>query len=238
MPQPAHPTAPRAAVKPELVRKIETSPANRRKRVLHLKRKLAKTTKEHQRIAKSHGFYAIALTLTYGVGAMPSGKDVSTFLDKLRARLKRLGKPLLYTWVLECKRVCHYHLMVWLPRGMRLDSVVLARWWTHGHAQAEACQSPFRWSRYMAKSETKLHLPPGQRLFGCGGLDEVGEDAVRQACLPRWLQQVLPAFSRPRRCPGGGWVDILTGELFLSPYVWTSRGIVWRPESASRTPLD
>ncbi|MCU4119732.1 hypothetical protein [Variovorax sp. N23] len=229
MPQLSIPTAHRLVVKPDLVRKTETSPANHRKRILHLKRKLARITKEHWRMAKSHGLYAVALTLTYGVGSLPSGKDVSTFLDKLRARLRRLGKPLLYAWVLECKRAYHYHLMLWLPRGMRLDSELLARWWARGHTQAEMCQSPFRWSRYMAKSETKMHLPPGQRLFGCGGLDQAGEDAVRRACLPRWLQQALPVLSRPRRCPGGGWVDVLTGELFLCPYVWTPRGIIWRP---------
>lgn len=237
MPHSAPPSARYPGSAPVLVRKTATSPAQHRKRMRRLQHKFAKTIKEQRRIAKIHGLYAVALTLTYRPTQMPKGKDISSFLDKLRAKLKRGGKPLLYTWVLECKHAYHYHLMVWLPRGIRLERTLLERWWPHGYFEAEACRSPHRWGKYMAKSETKESLPAGQRLFGYGGLDQAGEDAVRRACLPRWLQQVLPVFSRPQRCRGGGWVDVLTGEVFISPYVWTPRGIKLRAGASVRMKL-
>lgn len=208
-----------------LVKKIETSPLKHKKRIQRLKRKLSAFVKEHGRMAKKHGLYAVALTLTYRPGDEPSGKHVSSLLDKLRAKLKRMSKPLLYVWTLERSAAYHYHLMIWLPRGIRLEQKQLTRWWTHGFSDAEACRSTFRWAKYIGKSETKEGVAKGLRLFGAGGLDMEGEDAMRFAGLPRWLQCVLPVLSRPKRIPRVGWVDILTGELFICPYVWTSRGM-------------
>lgn len=209
----------------ELVKKIETSPLKHKKRVQRLKRRLSTFVKEHSRMAKKHGLYAVALTLTYRPGDEPSGKHVSSLLDKLRAKLKRMTKPLLYVWTLERSAAYHYHLMIWLPRGMRLEQKQLMRWWPHGFSDAEACRSTFRWAKYIGKSETKEGVAKGLRLFGAGGLDTEGQDAVRFAGLPRWLQTLLPVLSRPRRIPKVGWVDMLTGELFACPYVWTSRGM-------------
>ncbi|WP_312843348.1 rolling circle replication-associated protein [Diaphorobacter nitroreducens] len=194
-----------------------------------MQRKIAKTALEQRRMAKAYGLYAVALTLTYKPSENPSGKDISRFLDKLRRKLKGLGIPLLYTWVLERQEAFHYHLQIWLPRGERLDAKSRERWWPHGRTQAELCRSPARWARYLSKSETKESLPPGVRFFGTGGLDDRGQETVRRACLPRWLQRELPVFARPRRRRGGGWVDILTGELYRSPYVWKPEGITRRP---------
>lgn len=208
-----------------LVKKIETSPLKHKKRVQRLKRKMSAFVKEHRRMSKIYGLYAVAITLTYPVGSVPSGKHVSSFIDKLRAKLKRMSKPLLYVWTLECATAYHYHLMIWLPRGMRLDPKLLTRWWPHGHSDAEMCRFVFRWAKYIAKPETKQGVAQGLRLFGAGGLDQEGQDAVRFAGLPRWLQGVLPVLSRPKRIPKVGWVDMLTGELFICPYVWTSRGM-------------
>ncbi|MCK7500314.1 MAG: hypothetical protein MZW92_66000 [Comamonadaceae bacterium] len=109
---------------------------------------------------------------------------------------------------------------------MRLPTELVARWWPHGHFDVEACRSVYRWSKYMAKSESKQKVPPSLRLFGSGGLDQAGSDAVQLAIAPTWLRRVLPVFARPRRCKrGGGWVDVLTGEIYRSPYVWSARGV-------------
>lgn len=204
---------------PGLVIKKETSPSKQRKRIRYLRRKLKAVTKEHVRMAKVHGLYAVALTLTYPESVTPSGKEVSALLDKLRAKLKRKGQPLLYTWVLERSRAYHYHLMVWLPRDMRLAPSLLQRWWPHGHHCVEQCESVSRWSKYMAKSETKETLRAGVRIFGCGGLDDAGKDAVRFACLPTWLRRQKPDIRHLLKRRGGGWVDTTTGEIYVCSWV-------------------
>ena len=85
--------------------------------------------------------------------------------------------------------------------------------------------------RYMAKFDSAAKLPKGARLYGYGGLDDVGKMAVSQAGLPRWLLFHLPAGHPARRFPGGGWVDTVTGEIYRSPYIWTPRGAVLRAGS-------
>lgn len=49
----------------ELVKKIETSAASLKKRVRICRKKLKAVTKEHRRIAKAKGLFAVAATLTY-----------------------------------------------------------------------------------------------------------------------------------------------------------------------------
>lgn len=50
-----------------LVKKIETSPLKHKKRVQRLKRKMSAFVKEHRRMSKIYGLYAVAITLTYPV---------------------------------------------------------------------------------------------------------------------------------------------------------------------------
>lgn len=142
--------------------------------------------------------------------------------------LKGKGHILPYAWVLESASHVHYHLILWLPRGYVLDHAKLAKWWPWGSTWLETCRSVKAWGRYMAKFDSTAKLPKGARLYGYGGLDEVGKTAVLRAGLPLWLQALLPAGHRACRCPGGGWADAVTGEIYRSPYVWTPWGAVLR----------
>lgn len=214
----------------ELVKKIGTSAtASSRKRKNAARKKLNRVIKEQRRYAKVANLRAVALTLTYCDATTFSRKHISAFLDCLRQALKRMGYSLPYAWVLECARQLHYHLIVWLPRGYTLDPAKLSKWWRWGSTWVESCRSVKAWGRYMAKFDSIAKLPRSARLYGYGGLDGDGKLAVSRAALPRWLLVLLPAGHRVRRCLGGGWVDIVTGEVYRSPYVWTPWGAVLRP---------
>lgn len=211
----------------ELVNKIGTSPATAlRKRKTAARKKVMRIIGEQRKYAGTANLRAVALTLTYRDAKLFCSKHISTFLDRLRRALKRLGHSLPYIWVLERASQFHYHLILWLPRNYILDPAKLAKWWTWGSTWVESCRSVKAWGRYMAKFDSIQTLPKGARLYGYGGLDDAGTLALSRATLPRWLQGLLPAGHRARRCPGVGWADMTTGEIYRSPYVWTPRGAV------------
>lgn len=214
----------------ELVNKTVTSAtASSRKRKNTARKKLNRVVKEQSRYAKVANLRAVALTLTYRDAAAFSSKHISAFLNRLRRKLKRMGHSLPYAWVLECASHLHYHLIVWLPRGYKLDQAELSKWWPWGSTWTESCRSVGAWARYMTKFNSVVKLPRGARLYGYGGLDENGKMAVSRSALPRWLLALLPVGHRVCRCLGGGWVDTATAEIFRSPYMWTPWGAVLSP---------
>lgn len=213
----------------ELVKKTGTSPsASSQKRRNVARKKLQRVIREHQRYARRTKLRAVALTLTYRDAALFSSKHISAFVDRVRRQLKRMGHMLPYAWVLECAGNLHYHLILWLPRGYVLDPAKQLKWWLWGSTWVEGCRCVKAWGRYISKFDTKTTLPKRARLYGYGGLDEVGTLAASRAALPRWLLMLVPADHRARRCPGGGWVDTTTGEIYRSPYIWTPWGVVLR----------
>lgn len=218
----------------ELVKKIETSATpSARKRKTAARKKLLRVIKEQHRYAKSAKLRAVAVTLTYCDANQLATKHISAFLDRLRKALRRQGHTLPYAWVLERAGQFHYHLILWLPRSYKLDFAKLSKWWLWGSSWAECCRSVTGWGRYMAKFDNTSILPKGAKLFGYGGLDEDGKTAVARAGMPRWLQLLLPPSRRAFRCPGGGWADGLTGEMYRSPFIWTPQGAIL----ASRRPV-
>jgi hypothetical protein len=211
----------------ELVNKTVTSAStSARKRRNAARKKLNRIIKEQQRYAKSADRRALVLTLTYQNSAAFSSKHISAFLDRARRAIKRLGFNLPYAWVLERASHLHYHLIIWLPRGVKFDHGALKRWWPHGSTWVASCRGVGAWGRYMAKFDSIALLPTSARVFGHGGLDESGKTAVSRSVLPRWLLALLPEGHRVRRCVGGGWVNSVTAEVYFSPYVWTPWGAV------------
>lgn len=126
--------------------------------------------------------------------------------------------------MLECASHLHYYLLVWIPRGYVLTPAMLFKWWRWGSTWVQSCRSVKAWGRYLAKFDNTTKLPKGARLYGYGGLDEDGKLVVSRSTLPRWLLGLLPGGHRARRRSGGGWVDMETGEIHLSPYAWTPWG--------------
>ena len=218
----------------ELVRKTGTSatPATRRRKS-RARNKLLRAIQEQRLQARAAGLRAVALTLTFEDDGEFCSRHISAFLERVRKALKRRGHALPYAWVLERAGRLHYHLILWLPRDFTLDKQKLARWWVWGTTWTACCKHVKRWSRYMAKFNCVARIPKATRLFGYGGLYQSGRAAVQRAGFPLWLQALLPHGSTARRFTGGGWVDAGTGEIFVSPYLWTPWGWVTRHPGAS-----
>lgn len=211
----------------ELVKKIERSATSLRKRRGSACKRLKKALAEHSRYAKEAGLRAISLTLTYEDSSQFASKHISSVLDTLRKAIKRRGQSLLpYAWSLECAERLHYHLIVWLPRSYQIDKAKLKRWWPWGSTWIENCRNPKAWGRYISKFDSLDRLPKNSRAFGYGGLDENGKTATARACLPRWLDSILPKGHRARRRRGGGWLDTTTSTIYQSPYFWTPSRIM------------
>ncbi|MGS1118403.1 rolling circle replication-associated protein [Castellaniella sp. UC4442_H9] len=198
------------------------------------RRRLKAALREQRRIARELGLEAVCVTLTYRAGETYTSKDLSKFRAALFAHVRRshptLKIPLPYLWVLDrggvgevkddvvTTGVLHYHLLLWVPRGFPLRER-LAKWWAHGSTWHERCRRPNDWTTYMTKA-TRATFPKGSRLYGCGGLDDVGKLAVARAGWPRWLLRHIPRGEHANRIVGAGWVHIETGVLYESPYVW------------------
>lgn len=208
----------------ELVNKIETSASNLKKRLQVCQRKIRSVTREQKRMGKSSDLYAVNLTLTYANNNEFAVRHISRFLNCLRSKLKRNGNQLIYVWTLERMESLHYHLMIWLPRDMHLKHTELKRWWPWGSTWIQKCRNVHAWSRYISKSESKKYLPNGARIFSYGGLDEQGKAAVQHAMLPLWLKAIMGPHAKLKRVPKVGWVDLLFGEVYKSPWKWTPKG--------------
>ncbi len=220
------------ALTTELVRKIETSPPKcNKKRKNTACKKLRRAIKEQRRYAKTAKLRAVAVTLKYqDIGAC-SRKHISRFIDNLRRQLQRKGYILPYAWVLERASQLHYHLIIWLPRCFVLTPAKLKKMWPWGDTYVEACRSVDAWRAYITKFDSVAKLPKRARLYGYGGLDDEGAMEVLRSTLPRWLLELLPPNHRTCRRRGGGWIDTTTGNIYVSPYVWTPRGTKLRSVS-------
>jgi len=211
----------------ELVKRTGTSPSSAsKKRKSNARKKLKCVVKEQRRYAKVANLRAVALTLTYQESSQFSPKHISAFIDRVRRELKKMGHMMPYAWVQEFAGQLHYHLILWLPRNYLLTTAKLMRWWSWGCTWIEGCRCIKAWTRYISKFDSKTPLPVGARHFGYGGLDCAGKLAVSRSILPRWLLATIPTKHYACRCPGGGWVDRMTGEIYHGPYSWTPYGYV------------
>lgn len=197
--------------------------------------------------------YRVAMiTLTYRRDGMWEEKHISGLLTHYRNWFKRNAKGQAipechYVWVMELTEIGrpHYHVVMWMPRGIRPPMPDKQGWWQHGMTQAKFSHSPVGYIvKYASKGETKsgIHLPYKARLWGYGGLKMVERGDVAFALAPRWLKQLAHHASHPVkrvyervektiRYSGGhvhekvirkaGWVltaGISAGFWFFSPY--------------------
>jgi len=74
-------------------------------------------------------FRAAMLTLTYKPGEDFSPRHISALFTRMRQWIARRGHKLHYVWVAELQKrgALHYHILVWLPRGLTLPKARQAR---------------------------------------------------------------------------------------------------------------
>jgi hypothetical protein len=172
------------------------------------------------------------LTLTYRRAGDWKPEHIKNCLQNLRKWLFRAFKwKLPYLWVMEAKKrlsgpdigldAPHYHLIVWVPHGVRTSQLKLDSlgWWPHGMTNALMAVAPVRYvMKYASKFDSEAAFPKGARCYGIGGLDHVWR------CVRRWVN--WPAFVQARASVtdsykpqvGGGWVNRVTGEWFPAEF--------------------
>jgi hypothetical protein len=198
---------------------------NRQRRVRRMRRVVIRSAEAARQGCERGGgrFHAAFLTLTYRSGVLWAPEHVSECVARIRKWCARRGVVARYQWVLELTRagVPHYHVLLWLPRGLHLPKPDKAGWWTAGATRIERARSPVGYLvKYASKgfdAETAGEIPRGARLFGCSNAQDE-RHAVRRARLPVWLANITADFQLPARVARVGFVCRATGEVYRSPY--------------------
>jgi hypothetical protein len=168
----------------------------------------------------------LLVTLTYAPTAKWDARQIADYIrsvsDWARSRKLRLR----YQWVIELTQrgVPHYHVLWWVPVGVRLPKPDSSGMWPFGFSRIEKARNAVGYLvKYATKGETDLYqLPKGSRLFGVGGGLQSEKLATHRAGLPMWLLDRLPDDARARKVARVGWVDLSTGEVHQTPFevVW------------------
>lgn len=224
---------------------IEIDP--NKQRALRLRKSIITGARLHDQEAQkgSHRGAWYMLTTTYADGRDSSPRDVSELLKRLRGhfnrivRLKYRGhRPVFrYLWVGELtKRLRpHYHILIWIPRGMWLPKADRQGWWPHGSTKIEKARNAVGYlAKYASKfcAATAEAFPKGFRTHGVGGLNDESKRELRWWKSPSDAREALGPTADIRKALGG-YVDKLTGEFWPSPWrVFFDKGrtIAWKLE--------
>jgi len=183
------------------------------------------------------------LTLTYRDGSCASPRDVSElframrrFFNRLVSRARRFaGEVFRYLWVGELTQRGrpHYHVLIWVPRGIWFGRPDEKGWWPHGSTKMERARNAVGYLAKYASKFTSLiagAFPKGFRTHGCGGLNEESKRELRWWKASVEAREVLGVDADIRKAKGG-WFDKLTGEYWPSPWRVTllgGRPIAWK----------
>lgn len=174
----------------------------RKARCSRMRRTVTEAAKQHERYAAwdSHklgrsAYRKTFITLTYRQGADWERRHVSEFVKLVRQWMQRRGYPCRYVWVGELQKrgALHYHVLLWVPRRLRLPCPDRCGWWPWGMSKVETARNPVG---YMVKYATKTgpedlkRLPKGVRLHGNGGHVPEARVQLREVLAPAWLREV------------------------------------------------
>ena len=209
----------------EIRRKEVYRSLNRERRVRRMRRVVVCSANASRQAVERHGnrHYAVFVTLTYRPGVLWSQGQVSAFIQRYSKWCARRGVVGRYQWVLELTRAGapHYHVLLWLPKRLRVPKPDKSGWWSHGLSRIELAYRPVGYLvKYASKGfggEGAGEIPRGARLFGCGNGKEERHE-VRRARLPVWLAERTEDFQLPRRVPYRGFVCPQTEKVYRSPY--------------------
>lgn len=175
---------------------------SRKARVFRMKSAVTEAAKLHEREAswQSHrlgrsAYRKTFITLTYRSVHDWKRCHISEFVKRMRQWMARRSAPCMYVWVGELQKrgALHYHLLVWVPRKLRLPKPDRCGWWPHGMSNIETARNPVG---YMVKYATKTRpddlkrLKPGVRLHGNGGHTPTSRVQLRQSLAPWWLRKL------------------------------------------------
>lgn len=191
-------------------------------RLRRLKKNVLMSARFHEKESKPQRSKPLMVTLTYRDTVDWDGKQISRYLSAVKnwqAR-QRPGLPFRYVWVFELTKRGrpHYHVLIWLPRGLTMPKADKRGWWPHGMTRTEWARHAVGYLAKYASKGTDDVLPKGVRLYGVGGL------TAKSRCVRAWwnLPVGVRRWGEPRalwrRAPGGGWVSRRDGEW--RPSAW------------------
>lgn len=182
------------------------------------------------------------VTLTYRPGVEWAADHVSYAIKAFRKWCQGRKIPCRYTWVAELqgRGAVHYHLLAWLPVGVRMPmwdrrTVTptgrrMACWWPHGMTNRQPAKAGVGYlMKYLSKLGELTRFPKGLRLYGIGGLNEQGRAVRSWYNLPEWVKASYGVGEVVRR--KFGLLVQKTGEVLEPAYelLRVPSGVIVRP---------
>jgi hypothetical protein len=168
---------------------------------------------------------AVMLDLTYADVDDFHRSHVTSILRSIREWLRRRGYPFRYVWRLELGEAFgrpHYHIVLWLPRGLTLPKPDKRGWWPWGMTRIQWARNPVNYiMKYTGKPPSDLawKYPENAHICGSGGLSATTRMIHMWRRCPEYVREHWPSpSSRPIRAPGGGWVSRLMGDWIPAAY--------------------
>lgn len=191
-----------------------------RQRFNKLKRVVTGAAKQITDGLQQRGFRyrAAFITTTYRPGQHWEPRDISKLLDHYRQWLKTRGHRLQAVWVMELHKsgVPHYHLVIWLPRGLTPPKPDKQGWWKKGMTNCKWARNPVRYlAKYASKGGAAVYdIPKGARLHGIYGCDT----PLGWYRAPGWLRELTDPGNKIMCRPGGWWCVYDIGRAIHSPW--------------------
>lgn len=155
----------------------------------------------HNMVAPGHrGDQPWFVTLTYRGVDDWQPNHIAQATERYRRWCIRNGHRCRYVWVAELQQrgAVHYHLMCWLPRGVRMpkwDCPTMHKgrecipFWVHGMANRQRAKQGIAYlMKYLSKMGKYHTFPKGCRTHSTAGLDEHGRLVRQWSNLPYWLK--------------------------------------------------
>ena len=231
---------------------LEAPSIQRLKRLRRVIATTAATIEEGIKQSKSR-YQAAMVTLTYRQGVEWQPYHITDAVKCVKQWAKRRKIALRYVWVMELHKsgVPHYHLLLWVPRGITPPMFDKQGWWKHGMTNAKWAKKAVgylvKYTSKGIKGEQVGQIPKGARLHGSGGLDSAQRADKCWLLSPQWVKCLFSRQDGARRVslPVQGfhvakdktvkrrrasyWVNRKTGLGFRSPwrFDWVARVIYW-----------
>lgn len=200
-------------------------------RVKRLRKAVSLGAKAIHNVCGAYQRNVVMVTLTYaGTNEDWRPQHVRDYINRVRKWLdRRGGGKLRYVWVAELQKrgVIHYHVLVWLPKGLTMPKADKQGWWCHGMTNTVRAKRPVAYIlKYASKADASTigGFPRGARIHGCGGLDSAGVACKRWVLWPAYVQGNASVTDRFRPARGGGYLNRDTGELLRSEFMPTGGG--------------
>lgn len=165
------------------------------------------------------------VTLTYAQDEAWRPRHIADLVKHYRRWLERRGQVLRLVWVAELtgRGRVHYHLCLWLPRGLTPPKPDKQGWWPHGMTNVQwVKRSAVAYiAKYASKGDTQYldaewkpyQFPKGCRIHGRSGLELAQRRIVAWWCLPRYVREHFEEVGEwVVRASGGGWLSRDHGE--------------------------